>query len=79
MFVDFGTLLGGDSAGYTDENGATYPDNEIDTEDLDQISDAYLAVEDVHPRWDDGVYNYKWCLIIVIDGNHIENILVKIS
>ncbi len=59
VFVDFGTLLGGDAAGYTDVNDAVNPDNEIDTEDLDQISDAYLKTS-ADPEWDDGVNNYKF-------------------
>jgi autotransporter-associated beta strand protein len=61
VYVDFGTLLGGDATGYTDASGGSYPDNEIDSEDLDQISDAYLDTSADVATWDDGIFNYKWC------------------
>jgi hypothetical protein len=67
LFVNFGTLLGGDCVGYVDSLGDAYPDNQIVTADLTRMSSAFLDTPD-SSRWDTdidsstgGKYNYKWC------------------
>jgi hypothetical protein len=59
LFVNFGKLLGGDCIGYTDSAGAVWPNNRISAEDVNRISDAYLATPS-HPKWNDNTNNYKW-------------------
>jgi len=59
LFVSFGELKGGDCVGYTDSSGAAWPDNQLDSNDINRIKDAYLDTPD-SSRWDDGQYNYKW-------------------
>jgi len=44
-------LLAGDCAGYTDDTGATRPDNQVDATDLTAVKNAY----DTHPG--DGAWN----------------------
>lgn len=59
LFVDFGKLLGGDCVGYTDSSGAAWPNNRISSNDIDRISEAFLATPS-NPKWNNGVQNWKW-------------------
>ncbi|MFC1485534.1 FlgD immunoglobulin-like domain containing protein [Candidatus Latescibacterota bacterium] len=58
LFVNFGTLLGGDCVGYTDSLGVEWPNNRIDDDDINQISNAFLATPS-HENWD-APDNWKW-------------------
>ncbi|MCE5248662.1 T9SS type A sorting domain-containing protein [bacterium] len=69
VFVNFGKLLGGDCFGYTDSSGAVWPDNQIDTGDINVIKSAFLSTPD-SSKWDDGEYNYKWADIN--EDNEVE-------
>ena len=59
LFVNFGTLLGGDCYGYVDSLANTYPDNQVDKAgDVNRIETAFLATSD-SSNWD-APNNYKW-------------------
>ncbi|MHB9029618.1 MAG: cohesin domain-containing protein, partial [Candidatus Latescibacterota bacterium] len=59
LFVSFGQLRGGDAYGYSDSLQAVYPDNQIDTGDINRVSTAFLATP-AHASWNDGSNNWKW-------------------
>ncbi|MFC1508338.1 autotransporter-associated beta strand repeat-containing protein [Candidatus Omnitrophota bacterium] len=66
LSVSFGTLSGGDCAGYTDSLGVTYPDNQIGTEDKNRVRSAFLATS-ADGKWDyvtnpvdSAKVNWKW-------------------
>jgi hypothetical protein len=59
LFISFGTLRGGDCYGYKDSTGAAYPDNQIDSDDVNRISTAFLATSS-NSKWNNGTDNWKW-------------------
>lgn len=59
LFVSFGVLEGGDCIGYTDSLSYVYPDNQIDAEDINRISTAFLSTPS-DTEWDNGSDNWKW-------------------
>jgi len=59
LFVNFDILKGGDCVGYTDSLGYAYPNNKIDTGDINRVQTAFLATSS-DPEWDDGTNNWKW-------------------
>ncbi len=59
LFVSFGQLKGGDAYGYSDSLRVVYPDNQIETGDINRVSSAFLATP-ANPKWDNGSDNWKW-------------------
>jgi len=59
LFVSFGQLKGGDCYGYADSSKYVYPDNQVDTGDINRISTAFLATSS-NSRWTNGLDNWKW-------------------
>ncbi|MFC1607001.1 T9SS type A sorting domain-containing protein [Candidatus Latescibacterota bacterium] len=66
LFVNFGTLQGGDAFGYTDSTSSVFPNNTINADDITRIADAFGSTPD-SSKWSTAVvpatggkYNYKW-------------------
>ena len=59
LFVSFGQLKGGDAYGYSDSLKAVFPDNQIDTGDINRVSTAFLATP-ADSAWNNGTDNWKW-------------------
>ena len=57
--IFYAKLYGGDSIGYTDENGYVFPNNVVTQEDYENVTAAFGDILG-SATWDNGVNNYKW-------------------
>jgi len=76
--IFYAKLYGGDSFGYTDENGHVFPNNAVTQEDYENVTDAFGDTQG-SATWDDGVHNYKWADINEDDIVYTEDVTITSS